>query len=119
MSYFRSMGDGPVTDPSQVDDTVIVGTVTPTRVGCSSLPPDSPWREAGQVCADAPLPTPTPPATPSGSLLDTLKNLIGGAATGAAAPAATAATDTTSLLWLAGLGAAGYYAYRYFNKRGR
>ena len=51
MSYFRPMGDGPVTSPSEVDDTIIVGETSPKRVSCEDLPPDSPWRKPGQVCA--------------------------------------------------------------------
>lgn len=84
----RAMGDGPITDPSQVDDTVIAGEVNPTRVDCSALPDDSPWKRPGQVCAptmwdrllsflanavtpgpstapSSPAPTPTPDAPPA------------------------------------------------------
>ena len=54
MSYFkRSLGDGPITDPSQVDDSIIVGEVAPVRVDCATLAADSPWRKPGQVCAPA------------------------------------------------------------------
>ena len=60
MSYFRQgMGDGPVTDPCQVDPSlcpgtgIIVGTAPPTRVDCSQLPADSPFRQPGQPCAES------------------------------------------------------------------
>lgn len=53
----RGMGDdsGPITDPSQVDDSIVVGTVTPTRVDCDNIAADSPFRQPGQVCAPAPV----------------------------------------------------------------
>lgn len=55
MTYFRrSLGaapSGPITDPSQLENGETIGTVTPTRVDCSKLPADSPWRNPGQVCA--------------------------------------------------------------------
>jgi hypothetical protein len=53
MSYLRPMGDGPITSPSQVDDSILIpeAEVGPSRVTCSELPADSPWRKPGQVCA--------------------------------------------------------------------
>lgn len=73
MSYVRPLGqDGPITDPSQVDDT-IVGEVGPTRVSCDALPADSPWRRPGQVCAP-----------PGKSLWDVVKDWL--APNGAPAP---------------------------------
>jgi hypothetical protein len=52
MSYLRPMGDGPITSPSQVDDRIVMpDDVGPSRVTCSELPADSPWRKPGQVCA--------------------------------------------------------------------
>lgn len=53
MSYLRPMGDGPITSPSQVDDSIVIpdAEVGPSRVTCSELPADSPWRKPGQVCA--------------------------------------------------------------------
>jgi len=49
LGYLGYLGDGPITSPSQVDDNL--PGVGPTRVNCSDLPPDSPWRGPGQVCA--------------------------------------------------------------------
>lgn len=112
MGYTRnySMGDdGPITHPSQVDDSIIVGTVPPKRVECAALPADSPWRKPGQVCA------------PSTGLTDLLKGIaealtqpIVGAVSAATPPAPTATPASTgpSLLLLAVLGGAGYYLLR-------
>ena len=100
MSYFRpGMGqEGPITDPSQVDST-IVGEVSPTRVECASLPADSPWRQPGQVCGP--------------TLLDRLRDwLREGPTTAASSTATTAASDGGSVLLLGGLALAGYYLLR-------
>lgn len=106
-------GDGPVTSPTQVDvpvadptESVIVGEVTPKRVACEDLAPDSPWRRPGQVCAD-PGPslidrlvdwlTPTASASPAASPVVTMP------------PAEESMLPTLALLALAGGGA--YYLY--------
>lgn len=114
MSYFRPMGDGPITDPSQVDDSLIVGEVPPTRVQCIELAADSPWRRPGQVCADAPLPTPGP----LGPMIDAVRSILdqatGGGATTAPDGAAPPAThDDGPNLWLwGGAGVLAYYLLR-------
>ncbi len=103
MSYFRRpMGD-PITDPSQVDDSIIVGEVPPTRVNCSQLPADSPFRAPGQVCANAPL--------PGNDLWDAIKGVIGGSASSSASSPASGDSGTT-LLMLGGAGIAAYYLMR-------
>ena len=121
MSYFRSpFGDGPVTSPSQIDDGPVVdpsqvngnGTVVvahSTRVGGitpTTVPSDSPWRAPGQVCANA-----------SPSIVDALKNLLGGAASGGATGVPTDASAATTeavppVLVLGGLALAAYYLFR-------
>ncbi len=114
MSYHRrnGLGDGAITDPSQVDSTLI-GTVAPTRVDCAALPADSPWKQPGQVCA------------PSSTVLDFFNGVIDRitgntpvAPTAAVTPA-TPDTATTgpssnlpSLLLLAAVGGVGYYLLR-------
>ena len=104
MSYRRrALGQGPITDPSQVDDSIILEHIPPTRVDCDALPADSPFRRAGQPCAPnlwdylkkliagAPAPTPTTaspePSAPTSPAEDEshlgLWLLLGGAAAGA------------------------------------
>jgi hypothetical protein len=111
MSYIRPLGDGPITDPSQVDDPIPV--VPPTRVDCAALPPDSPWRQPGQVCAP--------------TIVDAIKGLIEGvtgpgttsSSNGSTATSAPATgVEGISPLWYAAAGAAAYYLYRQY-KRGR
>ncbi len=111
MSYFRKrtgLGDGPVTSPSQVDDTIIGGQIAPTRVDCATLPADSPWRQPGQACA---------PSTGLSNLLDYFGGLFGKAAQvlPGQAPgtpvAADPGTSTSTLLLLAGAGGLAYYLF--------
>ena len=118
MSYFRRpMGDtGPVTSPSQVDDTnpsgsVIVGEVPPTRVDCTSLAPDSPWRQPGQVCA---------PSTGATSLFDYFKDLFNPSSAAAASSAGTptvSPTDSISPILFAGAAIGAYYWWRASKKK--
>ena len=110
MSYFRrGMGDGPITDPSQLDNGTTVATTGPTRVDCSALPADSPFRQPGQVCADDAT---TAAASSNGGspfdwLLDTIKS------GGAAAQPAQAGMSDSGKLFLAGAAAlAAYYLFR-------
>jgi hypothetical protein len=101
------LGDGPVTSPSQVDDTLIP-TVPPTRVDCSALPADSPWRHPGQVCA------PT-----SAAWLESLVTDLFAPSTGPTAPDATASvmgSGRSLLLWVAA-GGLGYYLLTRRKKR--
>jgi len=99
--------DGPVVDPSQVNGNgTVVGVIPPTRVECATLPSDSPWRAPGQVCANA-----------SPSIVDALKNLLGGAASGGATGVPTDASAATTeavppVLVLGGLALAAYYLFR-------
>jgi len=105
MSYIRPMGDGPITDPSQVDGSIIVGEVPPTRVDCSQLPADSPFRAAGQPCAGAPA-----PASSGNFLWDIIAPFV--ADGGNPAPVVQAAgLDSSTLLLLAGAGVAAYYMF--------
>lgn len=115
MSYLvrRGMGDGPITDPSQLDGQTIA-TVTPTQVTCDQLPADALARQPGQVCAPAPATAPTAPASGSGVmgwLVDLINQNV------AAAPTTPAASDgmsdTTKLL----LGAAAVAGIYYYSKR--
>lgn len=106
-NYYSMGDDGPITHPSQVDDSIIVGTVPPKRVDCAALPADSPWRKPGQVCA------------PSTGLTDLLKSIaesltqpIVGAVSAVTPPAPTPSSTGPSLLLLAALGGAGYYLLR-------
>ncbi len=116
MSYVRPMGDGPITDPSQVDDTIVIGETTPKRVTCDELPADSPWRKPGQVCA---------PQTGGGLFDDLLKQLFPSSGGGAAGAGTGAQTDMTTAPGSGGgsgktlllLGAAGLAAYYLFGKR--
>jgi hypothetical protein len=96
--------EGPITRPSEVDDSIIVGEVTPTRVECSALPADSPWKRPGQVCA------PSPVAEFFSDLYDKLRSLApsGGAVEPTPAPT-PGATSPRSLLALAAIGGLGYY----------
>ena len=113
----RRMGlgdDGPITSPSQVDDSMfrdsaIMGTIGPTRVPCASLPADSPWKRPGQVCA---------PEAPSSiveffkGMYDKIAALSPLAPEATAAPSAestTSASSGSSLLVLAAIGGVGYY----------
>ena len=111
MSYFRGLGD-PITSPSQVDDEPVVGMVTPKRVSCDELPPDSPWRQPGQVCA------------PTTGLLDFLTGLVdkvrAAAPTSDATPTPAPAPqdDNTGAPWLL-LAAAGAAVYYFHKKRKR
>ena len=113
MTYFRAMGD-PITSPSQVDDGIFAGEVPPTRVECNILPANSPWRQPGQICADA----------PGGGILsylwETLKTSVAEHAPPVMSPpiyAPPPSDDHTGLLLLgaAGLGA----AYLLFRKKRR
>lgn len=111
MSYFRpGMGDGPVTDPCQIDPSACpVATVPPTRVDCSQLPADSPFRQPGQPCA--------PENT--GGITDWLLGLVKPAfASGGATsqPAAQGTSDGSVLFWG---GAAAVAAYYYFTRKKR
>jgi len=106
MSYIRPMGDGPITDPRQVDDELPELIVPPTRVPCEQLPADSPWRRPGQVCAGAPV---------SGGIADMITGLLQGVAAGPVNTTSTAETGTTydiNLLWLAAAGGVAYYLMR-------
>lgn len=107
MSYFRRSlgdGDGPITSPSQVDDSIIVGEVTPNRVPCSALPADSPWRRPGQVCAP--------------TIFESLREWFGldpespTSGTTSPAPTQAASSDGPSLALLAGVGALAWYLMR-------
>jgi hypothetical protein len=83
VSYIqRPMGDGPITQPSQDDDSIVVAEVPPSRVDCSALPPDSPWRQPGQVCAT------------DFSIVDMITGLLD-KARGALSPSATPSTAAT------------------------
>lgn len=109
MSYFLRplSGDGPITSPSQVDDSVVVGTVPPTRVDCSALPADSPWRRPGQACAS----TSTPVSEFLSSIFDNMFSSTPPAnATTGAQP--TSASSGPSLLLLAALGGVAYLMTR-------
>jgi len=107
MSYFRrplSDVDGPITSPTQVDDSLVVSTIEPTRVPCDKLPADSPWRRPGQVCAPA-----------GGNIIEFLRGMYDKVASAAAAvpdapaPATAPTTSSPPLLLLVALGGAGYY----------
>jgi len=111
MSYFRPMGDGPITDPSQVDDSIIVGETTPKRVSCDDLPPDSPWRKPGQVCA------PNVVTDFFKGLYNTLTSPT--FSTETAVPPTTTTTPTSSSSSLLALAAAGGLAYYLYTKRKR
>jgi len=107
MSYFRRpMGDGHVTDPSQVDPTVstIVGTVPPTLVDCAQLPADSPWRQPGQVCA------------PKTSVIDDLTNFFTLSPSSSTASTSGTGSAIPPIAWV---GAAAVAAYYLFGKKGR
>lgn len=113
MSYFRrGMGDGPITDPSQLENGTTVAVTTPTRVDCSQLPSDSPFRQPGQACA--------PGASSNGSggafdwLLDTIKS--GGAATPSTSTASTDASDNTKWI-LGGVAAVAAYYFLFHKKK--
>jgi hypothetical protein len=121
MSYFRrqpALGDGPITTPSQADNGngIIVGTVPPTRVDCSQLPADSPYRQPGQVCAPS----------SSGNLMDLIMGLIPGNGTPSADAGSATATPATvpdsgmsdTSKWMLA-GAAAVAAYYYFKKKRR
>lgn len=106
MSYFRRppmAGDGPITSPSQVDDTIDAGTVGPTRVECSALPADSPWRRPGQVCAAA-ADTPSP--------LDFISSEIDKAIDQARAAAGAGGGGVPTWIMLAAAGGAAYLLMR-------
>lgn len=111
MSYMRRpMGqdepEGPITHPSQVDDTIIVGEVAPKRVPCDQLPADSPWRQPGQVCA------------PSRSLLEIIRDAFGTGTNGATAVAPSPPVESpASPLLLLGAAAGLYYLLRSRKKR--
>jgi hypothetical protein len=111
----------PVTDPSQVDDTVVVGEVPPTRLTCDQLSADSPFRNPGQVCAP-----PDPSESISGfltGLLDRIKGAVAPASAtsttdvSSAAAAVTPDPGTGSLLLLALVGGAAYYYFVHKKKR--
>lgn len=105
MSYIRPFGDGPITDPRQVDETI--STVPPTRVGCAQLPADSPWRMPGEVCAGAPVASSSAPNGGDNWLKDFLTGLVSGPAGPAPTPVRT--DDSPPWLLLALGGAAAYY----------
>lgn len=115
MSYFRrAMGDGPITDPSQLDDGTIVGTTGPTRVDCSQLSLDSPFRAPGQPCA--PTDSGSSSQTNGGETpLDWLLGLIK-SDVAAATPSATAPAMSDGSKWLLG-GAAALGLYYYFRRK--
>lgn len=115
MSYLRRpMGDavtstteidGPITSPSQwnpSDTGVIAGEVPANRVPCDQLPADSPWRRPGQVCA------------PTGGILDSITNLLTGAASGGAT---AASNGDAGMPWLLIAGAAGVAGYLILKKK--
>lgn len=116
MSYFRPMGDGPITSPSQLDPApsssdggwnpgggaVDIGTVTPQRVSCDELPADSPFRRPGSVCA------PPPDDTSGGSIAQAFRDLI--------SPAAAADGPPWGLILIGG-GLAAYYLLKSKRKR--
>lgn len=112
MTYFRAMGD-PITSPSQVDDTV-AAEVPPTRVECRDLPANSPWRQPGQVCADA----------PGGGVLDYLQTVFANifkpptSPPYSPVPAPGPAPDDNTVPLLV-LGAAGLGAYFLLRKKRR
>lgn len=122
MTYFRrGMGD-PITDPCQVDPSLcgsgtIVGTAPPTRVDCSQIPADSPFRQPGQPCA--PPASGAGPGGPAGSngsgVTGWLLGLINPAFSTPAAGAQGMGDDTKLLL----LGGAAALAYYYFRKKRR
>lgn len=92
MSYHRKGFGDPITDPSQVDGSIIVGEVGPSRVGCAQLPADSPWKEPGEVCY-------SPPGTVAGAgggILDLLGLSLDKLRTGVAAITGTTPTPTTA-----------------------
>lgn len=99
MSYIHPMGDGPITSPSQVDDPV----VPPTRVACKDLPADSPWRDPGQICADAPISTIFDP------IVDIIADAFDKPSPGAGAPGAASGPNW---MLLAGLGIGAYFLFR-------
>lgn len=111
MSYFRrGMGDGPITDPCQIDpSTCVVATVPPTRTECAALPADSPFRQPGQVCAprdDA--------GNGNGSVMDWVMGLIKPAFAPQSAP--TPADEGMSPATFLLLAAGAFATYRYFRK---
>ncbi len=125
MTYFRrGMGDGPITDPCQVDPSLcgpgtIVGTSPPTRVDCSQIPADSPFRQPGQPCA--PAPAAVGPAGSNGSgvtgwLLGLINPSFSTSPAGASSSSAQGMGDDTKLLLLGGAAALAYY---YFRKKRR
>jgi hypothetical protein len=81
MSYLSVLSDGPITSPSQVDEILVPQVVTPTRVSCAELAPDSPFRAAGQVCA------------PTFNIVDMFSGLMSKIG-GALAPSSSATTAT-------------------------
>ena len=109
MSYHRrnGMGDGPITDPSQVDDTIYGGEVPPTRVSCDALPADSPWRKPGQACA-----TPSSPLDYITGIVDGIFNRTPLPPTSATPGTPAAAATSPSLLLLAAAGGIAYYLLR-------
>lgn len=112
MTYFRrGMGDGPITDPCQVDPSLclpetVIGTSPPTRVDCSQLPADSLFRLPGQPCA---------PASAGGGVTGWLLGLINPAFSTPPTSSQGMADDTKFLL----LGGAAALAYYYFRKKRR
>jgi hypothetical protein len=103
MSYLlRPMGDGPITSPSQVDDSVLVPEeVGPSRVTCSELPADSPWRKPGQVCAV------------DFNLLDMVQGLLSKLGTALSpAPASAPAASAVPIALLVGGGVAAYLLFK-------
>lgn len=116
MSYFRRSLGQPITDPSQLEEDGIVGTVTPTRVECEKLAPDSPWRKPGQVCAPTlmdwfwglfkPSASPVAPSQPEPILVPVPVPVP------EASVEDTGMSDIAKVILVGGAGIAAYYALR-------
>ena len=93
------MGDGPVLHPGEDDPP------PPARADCKDLPSDSPWRNPGQLCADAPISTIFDPVIDI--VMDAI-NKQGGASPGSG----SGDTKTSNLVLLGALGVGAYYLLR-------